>query len=120
VGKYLDFQIGDVILEPVGELEAGQCNVGDTCPTQLLRGCTPEAPTKDSIKYWYNGARTTDVLYQSENIRVANDLPKELAYGTTGYAARCALCHATMSAAGKGASAAQADPGPTCMYPSSL
>ena len=69
--------------------EAAQCEIDANCPAPVVGNCSAEQPSEADLTFYFNGAESVDSLYALDNIRVANDLPKELESGTYGYARMC-------------------------------
>jgi hypothetical protein len=61
--------------------------------------CTAQTPPVAALKFWYNGASTTDVLDRHENLMVVDDLPEKFPGGPQAYARRYAhvICATTSS-----------------------
>lgn len=86
-GRFTDFQIGEIEIEPADDADAEACEAPeDTCPERLpVTNCTEGIPLAEDLIFWFNGAESGDVLFNSSNVQVLDDLPDSLDTGVTGY-----------------------------------
>lgn len=85
-----DIQIGSVVLTAATQQEAAQCEqIAEDCPAPVVGDCAAQQPADAALTYWFNGARSVNSLYALDNVRVTDDLPKQLDSGVYGYARMC-------------------------------
>jgi hypothetical protein len=86
-GGFDDLQIGSITIETVSDANKAKCsNASPVCDQRSTALCNAQKPQESELKYYYNGADTTDSLYRHDNLIVVDDLPQDFSGGRHAYA----------------------------------